>query len=71
MNNSEERKLTQPYAEEEARDRNFLESAIDKVARKYERLAPESRHRQNDVISMKLTIGELRVLKQFHRKFFD
>jgi hypothetical protein len=52
-------------------DRAILASAIDKVARKYERLAPWARQKDDGSVLMKLTTGELRVLKQFHSKFYD
>lgn len=57
--------------EDEARDREMLTSALDKVGRKYERLHPTWRAKQNEDVILKLTIGELRVLRQFGRKFHD
>jgi hypothetical protein len=58
-------------AESEAHDRDMLASGIEKIARKYERLHPTWKVRQDENILMKLTIGELRVLKQFHTKHHD
>jgi hypothetical protein len=55
----------------EKEDRIILASAIDKIARKYERLSPESRHLYNETIMLKLTIRELFVLKQLHTKMHD
>lgn len=58
-------------AREDALDRAILSSAIDKVARKYERLSPWAKKDQDQNVLMKLTSGELRVLKQFHSKMHD
>lgn len=55
----------------DARDARLLKSGIEKVARKYERLAPWARAKHNTPILIKLTTGELRVLRQFHSKFYD
>jgi len=52
-------------------ERAQLASVIDKVARKYNRLAAWAKDDPDAVISMKLTVGELRQLKQFHTKFYD
>ena len=57
--------------EAEARDRELLTSVLDKIGRKYERIHPANRAKQNNSAYLKLTIGELRVLRQFGRKFHD
>lgn len=68
---SEEREAAIERLEDDARDAELLKSAIEKVSRKYERLAPWARAKHDTPISMKLTTGELRVLRQFHRKMYD
>lgn len=59
------------HKEDDARDAELLKSAIEKVARKYERLAPWARAKNEGSILMQMTTGELRVLRQFHSKFYD
>lgn len=71
LQTSEEREAAIERLEDDARDRELLKSAIEKVARKYERLAPQWRVKHGHEILMKLTVGELRVLKQFHSKMHD
>jgi hypothetical protein len=68
---AEEREAAIDRLEDEARDAELLKSVIEKVARKYERLAPWARAKHDTPILMKLTTGELRVLRQFNRKFYE
>lgn len=71
LQTAEEREAAIDQLEDDARDRELLASGIDKMARKYERLAPQWRVKQDENILMKLTIGELRILRQFHKKHHD
>jgi len=57
--------------EDEARDRESLTSVLGKISRKYERMHPTERVKYRDEVLLKMTVGELRVLRQFGRKFHD
>lgn len=51
--------------------RAMLASAIDKVGRKYDRLSAGAKADTDAIVTMKLTVGELRQLKLFHMAFYD
>lgn len=68
---AEEREAVIDRLEEDARDRELLTSAFDKISTTYEGLAPRYRIGDTRPAVLRLTTGELRVLRQFGRKCHD
>ncbi len=50
-------------------DREFLRSAFDKIAAKQNRLSDHTKSQSDSTIQIKLTVGELRALRQFGQKY--
>lgn len=67
----EEQEAGMDRMEEDARDHKLLTSALDKVSTKYESLSRKYRQNNDRPTVLKLTTGELRVLRQFGRRHHD
>lgn len=71
LQTAEEREAAIDFLEDEQRDKDLLKSATEKVQNRWDSLHSSWRYRSDHQIIMKLTIGELRVLRQFIRKHYN